>query len=202
MLSRKLVLTALVMIPVFLGVVCVVEDEWEEGDPCIYELDYDDGFCKGDFVYYCGIDDTVYVTDCYAYCGGTCVSDSYWGAVCECPWEIGGECNYLFDYDKAECDGDNLIYCSETNVIGEVNCYDYCTVDYGADNGYCGFDPDLGYNNCICEYHTCDPDYMRCIDSMSIEWCDGGTIKRQTCDDYCGSKGYCDFDTNQCVCAD
>lgn len=223
-MTRKTVILGLLSImPAFLGVICEVKSgdcfddrNCMEGESCSYWIDSSEGYCVGNVNYYCASDNRVYAADCYTYCGGTCKAHDDWGAVCDCPWTEGGMCYYDYDYYKAQCTGpdlnndgtgDDLLYCSYNNKIGLINCYDYCERHFGSQlqDGYCGHDSSLGYNNCICVISKCDTSYTYCLDSKSIAWCDGGSLKRQTCDQYCqehgqGDKGYCDYDSNRCEC--
>jgi hypothetical protein len=208
-MKRALVGALLLAIPVFAGFECEVDVQpWVSGGDCSYWIDNPSGnFCNTTSeLYYCDETDHVVAWDCTGACdGGYCDYDSSLGYEwCMCPgwqWAPGYTCDYWTQYDDATCSGDILTYCSETNIIGEIACADQCAT-VGATSESCGFQPDTGYNGCVCVIDTCTFSAY-CNDALWLVQCSGGAESWTDCNDYCVStmgatKGVCD--ANACLC--
>jgi hypothetical protein len=212
-MKRAWIVALALAIPPLAGFECTIEGNIgiEAGDSCDYWWDYDDARCDGDTIIYCAEDNWVYAADCFDQCGGagSCGYDSGFGynaCICEvsCGWEAGCDCSYLTQYDAGTCAGDFLTWCGEDNLIAEVDCTSYCTVDYGATSGSCGTMPETGYNGCVCVWEACDFEAY-CYDALWMVYCDPaqGAVWMD-CDGDCVNQGFtkgvCDAGTGQCAC--
>ena len=116
----------------------------------------------------------------------------------------GINCDYETEYASSTCDatGDVLTYCSETDVIGTISCAAQCIEWYGAmATGYCGIQPETGYNGCVCEYSGCDFDPW-CYDALWLVSCLSGEEFWTDCNVECMgagfSKGVCSLGACSC----
>ena len=197
---------------------CECPDIALPGDPCDYWTDYPASTaCYGlNSALVCGDDGYWFEWDCTTACPsgvyGYCAYDSGQGndwCMCEEDlWAPGYPCDYATEFDDATCDttGEWLTYCAETNIIGEINCYDQCEAWYGAGTvGYCDIQAETGYNGCVCEYTGCGHSGY-CFDYLWHVYCDIDAEVWEDCNAICLADGayggWCDLGgTEDCLCS-
>lgn len=170
---KRVWLAVLALIVPLAGFECTIEvdhPDWTVGGECNFATDYpDNSYCRdADTIMICGYDNRVQDVDCGTDCpsgAGTCVTDIWGYGWCQCEdgWEDGSNCNYWTDFPtNGYCGNATTLYicnivdsATDTHQIQAWDCASECE---GGD-GFCAFNPDLGYDWCQCPDWQWAPDY-------------------------------------------
>ncbi len=223
---RRAWLAVVALIVPLAGFECTVtvdHPDWTVGGTCNYSVDYNDAYCiDANTLMECRIDNQVYSVPCSSRCAsgvGSCTTD-IWGygrCNCETPaWTPGATCNYWTDFPtNGFCaDPTTLYMCETNNTVRAWDCSSECA------DGFCTYDPDLGYDWCMCPDWAWAPgypcDYFNQYDEAT---CSGDTLTycaetnvigeiscQAQCEDWygAGTTGTCgtqpDTGYNGCIC--